>query len=165
MRCRDERKIMRASSGEKRLRIDFFQKKEYNLINNGREDFKMKTNKKIMAIVAVIALVAILGVCLVACNASSYTKKLEKKGYTVTNLLDSASGESMDKSKIEWAIMAAKGGNIFAGDLGDMVTVVKFKKTADAKESEQAAKDSGQSVYRTGKIVMAGTEQGVKDAK
>ena len=37
-------------------------------------------NKKVMAIVAVIALVAILGICLVACNAESYEKKLEQEG-------------------------------------------------------------------------------------
>ena len=34
-------------------------------------------NKKVISIVAIIALVAILGVCLVACNADSYAKKLE----------------------------------------------------------------------------------------
>ena len=33
-------------------------------------------NKKVISIVAIIALVAILGVCLVACNADSYAKKL-----------------------------------------------------------------------------------------
>ena len=115
------------------------------------EDNNMRSNKKIIAIVAVIALVAILGVCLVACNADSYTKKLEKKDYTVTNLLDSATGQGMDKSKVEWAIMAVKGGNILSGDLGDMVTVVKFKKTSDAKDAEKAAKESKQTVYRSGK--------------
>ena len=40
-------------------------------------------NKKVISIVAIIALVAILGVCLVACNADSYAKKLEKEGYMV----------------------------------------------------------------------------------
>ena len=42
-------------------------------------------NKKVMALVAVIALVAILGVCLVACNAESIQKKLEKAGYACTS--------------------------------------------------------------------------------
>ena len=40
---------------------------------------------KIISIVAIVALVAVLGVCLVACgkDAESFTKKLEKAGYTV----------------------------------------------------------------------------------
>ena len=125
----------------------------------------MKTNKKILAIVAVVALVAILGVFLVACNASSYTKKLEKKDYVVTNLLDSESGQSVDRSKVEWAIMGVKVGNPLAGDAGEMVIVAKYKKTSDAKDAEKVAKQTSEKVYRTGKIVIAGTEQGVKDAK
>lgn len=44
-------------------------------------------NKKVMALVAVIALVAILGVCLVACNAESIQKKLEKAGYACMHFL------------------------------------------------------------------------------
>ena len=48
-------------------------------------------NKKVMAIVAVIALVAILGICLVACNAESYEKKLEKAGIDPNTLNKNAS--------------------------------------------------------------------------
>ena len=40
-------------------------------------------NKKVISIIAIIALVAILGVCLVACNAETYAKRLEKAGYKV----------------------------------------------------------------------------------
>ena len=53
-------------------------------------------SKKVMAVVAVVALVAILGICLVACNAESYEKKLEKAGYTVTSM-------SADEAKEEGA--------------------------------------------------------------
>lgn len=42
-------------------------------------------SKKVMAVVAVVALVAILGICLVACNAESIQKKLEKADYTCTS--------------------------------------------------------------------------------
>ena len=42
-------------------------------------------SKRIISIVAIVALVAVLGVCLVACgkDVESFTKKLEKAGYTV----------------------------------------------------------------------------------
>ncbi len=125
----------------------------------------MRTNKKVLAIVAVIALVAVLGVCFAACNADSYTKKLEKAGYTV----GSYTAEKSEEGKIEWGLTGVK--------LGDTVTVVKYKKTDDAKaaESNWQATINGtggwsglaglEKVYRTGKIVIFGTEQGVKDAK
>ena len=118
-------------------------------------------NKKVIALIAVIAIVAILGVCLVACNAKSYQNKLEKKGYTVSNY----TGD--DDDDIEWGISASKGALLN----GDSVTVVKFKELDDAKEKEtwyKNHKDNGlisYEVYRTGKIVIVGTAQGVKDAK
>ena len=49
-------------------------------------------SKKVMAVVAVVALVAILGICLVACNAESVSKKLEKKDYTVSALSEKSTG-------------------------------------------------------------------------
>ena len=125
----------------------------------------MSTNKKIIAVVAIIALVAVLGMCLVACNADSYTKKLEKKGYTVSNY----TADKDDEAKIEWGVTAVK--------KSDTVTVVKYKKAEDAKAAESdmnkkietAGGLSGligiEKVYRTGSIVIFGTEQGVKDAK
>lgn len=118
----------------------------------------MKANKKIIAIVAVIALVAILGVCLVACNASSYSKKLEKKGYTVNTV---EAGKDDDGYAIEWAVTGSK-------SLLEHVTVTKYTNKDDAKEAENIAiKLFGEDcVYRTGKIVIAGTTaQTVKDAK
>ncbi len=126
----------------------------------------MRTNKKIIAVVAIIALVAVLGVCLVACNADSYTKKLEKAGYTVS----SYKAEKDEEGKIEWGVTGAK-------SLTDTVTVIKYKKTDDAKAAEsdlnktlEAAGILGdlagvEKVYRSGKIVIFGSEAGVKAAK
>ena len=116
-------------------------------------------NKKVMAIVAVIALVAILGICLVACNAESYEKKLEKAGYTVVK----SEADEDDGVKIEWMVSGTKmeGINI------DTVTIIKYANTDDAKKAEEdAIKLLGEDcVYRIGKIVMGGTRQGLKDAK
>ena len=75
----------------------------------------MKANKKVLAIVAIVALVAILGVCLVACNASDYQKRLEKKGYIVT-VLEGERLESASKNlgyEVEFVITA---GNLKTGD-------------------------------------------------
>lgn len=125
-------------------------------VTSQREDIIMRTNKKVLAIVAVIALVAILGVCLIACNADSYTKKLEKAGYTVS----SYKGENGDEAKIEWGVVGIK--------VGSTVTVVKFKSTDDAKAAEESHKGSllkVGDVYRNGKIVIWGDAEGVKAAK
>lgn len=114
-------------------------------------------NKKVMAIVAVIALVAILGICLVACNADSVEKKLEKEGYTIlykkTDVSDS----------VEWSVSAVKG--------SDSVIVTKYKNSDDAKKAESDANTTVlgvkafESVKRVGNVLYTGTEQGVKDAK
>ncbi len=118
-------------------------------------------SKKVMAVVAVVALVAILGICLVACNAESYEKKLEKKGYTVVT----SEADEDDDVEIEWTVSATKKGD---GLLEvDAVTIVKYAETDDAKDAESDAKKifGEDGVYRIGKIVMAGTKQGIKDAK
>ncbi|HAT83434.1 MAG TPA: hypothetical protein DE061_01030 [Clostridiales bacterium] len=115
-------------------------------------------SKKVMAVVAVVALVAILGICLVACNAESYEKKLEKAGYTVTSM----SADEAKEEGAEWGVVGVKG--------TDMVTVVKFAKTDDAKEFESNVPTLGIGslkvvVARVGSIVFYGTEAGVKAAK
>jgi len=127
-------------------------------------------NKKVMAIVAVIALVAILGICLVACNAESYEKKLEKAGYKVTSYTgDDAKEEANSDADVEWVVAGVKASLSLSDGLdGDIVSVVKFKNTDDAKDYESdAIKALGEDrVYRTGKIVIVGTsKQAVKDAK
>ena len=116
--------------------------------------------KTIIAIVAVIALVAILGVVLMACNADSYKSKLERKGYSVTV-------SERNDDNVEWSLTASKGALLN----GDSVSIAKYKTVDDAKKAEQDLKDLQDNglvsyeVYRSGKIVMAGTKQGVKDAK
>lgn len=116
--------------------------------------------KKIVAIVAVLALVAILAVCLVACNADSYTKKLEKADYKVAKADkdDLAKYNNLDDSKIEWAVLGTK--------LPDTVTVIKFKKIADAKDFESDfVSILGSKCERSSAIVFVGTEAGIKAAK
>ncbi len=119
-------------------------------------------NKKIIAIVAVIALVAILGVCLVACNSESYSKKLEKAGYTVIALTEEDLEDS--DASIEWGLNATKANGLLNWDT---VSIVKYKDSDDAKDAESdAVRLLGEDcVYRVGKIVMVGTAQGIKDAK
>ncbi len=123
--------------------------------------------KKIIALVAIVALVAVLGICLVACNQADYQKRLEKAGYKVAS--QSAENLGVEEGKIEWAILAAKGGDSLISR-PDTVMVVKFKNTDDAKSFESkmneiASTVDGTTVKRSGKIVIAGTEQGVKDAQ
>ena len=117
-------------------------------------------NKKVMSIIAVIALVAILGVCLVACNAESISKKLEKAGYVCTSY---EAGED-DGASIEWKVVAKK-----KGLNADAVTVTKFSNSEDAKKYESnVLVGSGAGVKmvvkRVGNVCYYGTEQGVKDA-
>lgn len=122
-------------------------------------------NKKVISIVAIIALVAILGVCLVACNADSYAKKLEKAGYTVGKMTDEETAAFAEKynldTEIVWAVGGTKG--------KDNVTILAF---ADKDDAESIANNLnkvvgiiGMKAEAKGKIVFVGTEQGVKDAK
>lgn len=119
--------------------------------------------KKIVAIVAAITLVAILAVCLVACNADSYTKKLEKAEYKVVKVEQEDLKEmGIDESKIDWAVSGNKGLN--------SVSVIKFKKTADAKEFESDFAKLGVSTFgvkceRSSGIVFVGTEEAIKVVK
>ncbi|MEG2274656.1 MAG: hypothetical protein RSC44_04915, partial [Clostridia bacterium] len=64
--------------------------------------------KKIISIIAIIALVAVLGICLVACNADSYGKKLEKAGYTVTKSIDEIDDYDKEDGEVVWGVSAAK---------------------------------------------------------
>ncbi len=114
--------------------------------------------KNIGKILAVILVVALLATVLCACNAESFTKKLEKKGYTVS----SAETDKEDAS-IVWSVSAVK-------STTEAVTIYKFKTTYDAEKFEKDAPTGKVGKYslvvkRTGKIVYYGTEQGVKDAK
>lgn len=121
-------------------------------------------NKKVLAIISIIALVAILGVCLVACNADSYEKRLDKAGYNPVVLQgDDAKEEVKTDAAIEWVVSGAKSAK-------DYVMVIKFKNTDDAKDFEKNAVTGSAIGFtlvceRSGKIVLYGSESGVKAAK
>ena len=121
-------------------------------------------NKKVISIVAIIALVAILGVCLVACNADSYAKKLEKAGYMVQKFTgDDAEAES-EAEGVKWAVMGVK----LDGLSSRVVSVLGFDNADDAKAYAEATADAlgEERVYVSGKVVIVGsTADAVKDAK
>lgn len=123
-------------------------------------------SKKIMALIAVVALVAILGVCLVACNPSDVSKRLEKKGYSVVTVDENATDLSVK------TVYAALSGNsdfeagVFAVKDKESVIVIWFKTEDAAKDFENNFVLSfSPKKERVGKTIYAGTEQGVKDAK
>ena len=132
-------------------------------------------NKKVMAIVAVIALVAILGICLVACNAESYQKKLEKEGYVVktydadsdeVKALNKGMAEDDDYSgEIKWFVSATKADLSLSNGLeAGHVTIYKFAKIADAKQfvKDMGAEEDSENVVRKGNIVFFGTKAAVE---
>lgn len=121
--------------------------------------------KKALIIVAVIALVAILGVCLVACNASSVSKSLDKKGYTVVTLNEDASGLIASTAYTLLKNNSSFEEGIFATKSSDSVGVVWFKDTDAAEEFEANISKVSKKTARLSKVVYFGTEQGVKDAK
>ncbi len=124
-------------------------------------------SKKVMAVVAVVALVAILGICLVACNAESVSKKLEKKDYTVSALSEKSTGLGKSVYNIVKGVEGFDQGVIAANSNGDSVAVVWFDNTDAAKdfETNKLITTFSEKVSRVGKVVYVGTEQGVKDAK
>ncbi|MBR7162688.1 MAG: hypothetical protein IKD35_01810 [Clostridia bacterium] len=119
-------------------------------------------NKKVISIIAIIALVAVLGVCLIACNADTYAKRLEKAGYKV-EVVD-LSDEDKEEGVI-WAVSAAKTNSITDVQI---VAVTKYASADEAKKAEEDAKANNilnVTIERQGAILIIGTEQGVKDAK
>lgn len=131
-------------------------------------------NKKVMAIVAVIALVAILGICLVACNAESYQKKLEKEGYKVETFdadsdyvktLNNGMAENEDYSgEIKWVVKAAKANiSLSSGLDAGVVSITKFSKIADAKQyvKDLGAEEDDANIVRKGNIVFVGDKASV----
>jgi hypothetical protein len=121
-------------------------------------------NKKVISIVAIIALVAILGVCLVACNADSYAKKLEKAGYVVEKFTGDDAAKEAEAEGVKWAVMGVK----LDGLTPKMVSVVGFDNADDAKAYADMAKDlAGEDcVSISGKVVIiASSSDALKDAK
>ena len=121
--------------------------------------------KKIMAIVAIVALVAILGVCLVACNPSDVSKRLEKKGYSVVTLDENATGVTVKLVYTALKLNENFEAGVFAAKDKESVFVIWFKTEDAAKDFENNAVIKSMTRERVGKTVYAGTEQGVKDAK
>ena len=122
-------------------------------------------NKKVISIVAIIALVAILGVCLVACNADSYAKKLEKAGYVVEKFTGDDAAEEADAEGVKWVVVGIKLNNLLDSD---MVMVVGFDNADDAKAYAETATDlvGEDCVHISGKVVIVGSSaDAVKDAK
>ena len=119
-------------------------------------------NKKVISIVAIIVLVAILGVCLVACNADSYAKKLEKAGYEVQTF---TGDEAKDEAEgVKWAVMGVKRDGLTLKS----VSVLAFDNADDAKEYANNATDlvGKDCVHISGKIVIVGSSaDALKDAK
>ena len=121
-------------------------------------------NKKVISIVAIIALVAILGVCLVACNADSYAKKLEKEGYVVQKFTGEDAEAESEAEGVKWAVMGVK----LDGLSSRMVSVLGFDNADDAKAYAESTADlvGEDLVYVSGKVVIVGsTADAVKDAK
>ena len=123
---------------------------------------RANVSKKIVALVAIVMLVAILSVCLVACNQKDYEKRLKDEKYTVVSLSAEDLGVDKEDASIEWAVKGTKG-SITSGI--QTVTVIKFAKTDDAKEFADNLSEKLYTIKRSGKIVIYGTEQGVKDAQ
>lgn len=117
-------------------------------------------NKKvIISIIAVILLVAVLGTVLVACNKEDYQKRLDKKGYSFGSATDVLNAFGFSSNTVEWSLYAVKD--------NDSVSIAKYRNSDDAKESYENYKKNlkdGYKVKKVGKIVIYGTEQGVRDA-
>lgn len=131
--------------------------------------------KRIIAIVAIITLVAVLGVILCACNASSYQKKLEKNGYNVS-VVDKNSkyfddyNAVMKKEGYEgglvWMVEGVKANlSLKDGFDGGEVSIIKFKKLADAKKYVKDMGGEDDNLVRKGSIVIEGDKDSVKLVK
>lgn len=120
--------------------------------------------KKAIIIVAMIALVAVLGVCLVACNANSVSKSLDKKGYEVITLNEDATGVVASGAYRLLKNDSSFKEGIWAVKSDATVGVVWFNDTDAAKKFESNMSKIA-TVDRVSKVVYFGTEQGIKDAK
>ena len=113
-----------------------------------------------------VLLAALTCLFLVACapaNIEKAEKKMEKAGYEVVVT------EDFIPEDAEAAITATKGnlGDVFSGDV-EMVTAVLFESASAAsdyyKENKDKAEEEDDTVFKkSGKWVIAGTEDAVKD--
>lgn len=121
-------------------------------------------NKKVISIIAIVCIIAVLGLCLVACNADSYAKRLEKAGYMVEKFTGDDAAEESDAEGAKWAVLGIK----LEGFSSAMVTVVGFDSTDNAKAYADAMVQlvGEDCVDVSGKVVIVGTSaDAVKDAK
>lgn len=117
--------------------------------------------------ISFIAVIAMLLVTLVSCAPSSIkaaTQKMEKKDYKVIS--EKLPQEAEDEGVV--GIIVATKGNIADMLKGDyeMVTATLFKSAKDAKKAMKDAEDTfGKDtvIKQSGKWIVVGTEQGVKD--
>lgn len=121
-------------------------------------------NKKVISIIAIVCIIAVLGLCLVACNADSYAKRLEKAGYMVEKFTGDDAAEESDAEGAKWAVLGIK----LEGFSSAMVTVVGFDSADNAKAYADAMVElvGEDCVDVSGKVVIVGTSaDAVKDAK
>ena len=125
--------------------------------------------KKKIAVVAVALCLVIALVALCACTPKldKLKEKFKAEGYAVTDL--SADGFDIKDAKIEYAFTAIKGGeglNIISG--GQMINVVCFGSSEDAKTYYEKAKEAAQeslvkvTVKKKGNAIASGTEEAMK---
>ena len=119
----------------------------------------MKGKKRVLIIIAAIALIAALGVCLVACNESGFYDRLVDAGYDV----ERGYSNNFGKYEVQWYLSADK--YDFEGLNRDYVYVIRFKNSKDADEWLSEHEGNYDEVTHVGTLVIAGTEQGVIDAK
>ncbi len=133
--------------------------------------------KKVLSVIAILALVAVLAVVLVACNPSSYQKKLEDANYKVTvSEEDSDAVKLVNKGleldggyegKVTWIVSGTKFGvSLSSGVEAGSVTITKFEKSADAKKYvEDFLGGESDTVVRKGTVVITGDADSVELVK
>lgn len=125
--------------------------------------------KKKIAVVAVALCLVIALVALCACTPKldKLKEKFKAEGYAVTDL--SADDFDIEDAKIEYAFTAIKGGeglNIISG--GQMISVICFGSSEDAKTYYEKAKEAAEeshikgTVKKKGNAIASGTEEAMK---
>ena len=134
--------------------------------------------KKVISITAVIALVAVLTLALVACVPADPDKaaaNLEEAGYIVTNVKASdGTGVKLGLEATAKGCVAMVTGTLISTAGTESVAIFYFNDADDAKayyadmkadfdELDDDEKE-GKKIGKSGKVVYAGTEAGVKAA-
>ncbi|MBR2349706.1 MAG: hypothetical protein IKA77_03695 [Clostridia bacterium] len=134
--------------------------------------------KKVISITAVIALVAVLTLALVACVPADPDKaaaNLEEAGYIVTNVKASdGTGVKLGLEATAEGCVAMVTGTLISTAGTESVAILYFNDADDAKayyadikadfdELDDDEKE-GKKIGKSGKVVYAGTEAGVKAA-